>query len=134
MSFSTEDIAELLEAEQKVLKYLMDNNNSTNRILEHYLSLTGNFTSKVVSNWVSHPINAFHLLKRTSTLMPKLLKQNPNIQFDYNITELHNDYIRACHGLADLQEYFQFDLEKFSNGFMEGKTFFWYSKLIIHTE
>ena len=102
----------------------MDNANATNRILDHYLSLTGHFTSKVDSNWVSHPINAFHLLKRTSTLMPKLLRKNSNIHFDYNITELHNDYIRACHGLADLQEYFQFDLEKFSNGFIIGKRFF----------
>ena len=121
MSFSTEDLAELFVAEQKVLKYLMDNKNSTNKILDHYLSITGPFRSKDESNWVCHPINAFHLLKRTSTLMPKLHRQNPNIQFDYNVTELHNDYIRACHGLADLQEYFQFDLEKFSNGFIKGK-------------
>ena len=53
--------------------------------------------------------------------MPKLIRKNPKIQFNYNFTELHGDYIRAYHGLADVHEYFQLNLKKFANGYFKGK-------------
>ena len=54
-------------------------------------------------------------------MMPKLIRKNPKIQFNYNFTELHEDYSRAYHGLADINEYFQINLKKFAYGYFKGK-------------
>ena len=53
--------------------------------------------------------------------MPKLIRKNPKIQFNYNFTELREDYSRAYHGLADINEYFQINLKKFAYGYFKGK-------------
>ena len=53
--------------------------------------------------------------------MPKLIRKNTKIEFNYNFTELYEDYIRASHGLADIHEYFQLNLKKFTNGYFKGK-------------
>ena len=79
------------------------------------------FSELKYPSYVYHPINALHLLKRTSTMMPKLIRKNPKIQFNYNFTELREDYSRAYHGLADINEYFQINLKKFAYGYFKGK-------------
>ena len=59
------------------------------------------------SRYVFHPINAFHLLKRTlfiSKWFPKLLKIMPNLKMNFTLES--NDVMSAYHGLVELQEYY----------------------------
>ena len=44
-----------------------------------------------------------------------------NLTFEYNFTELKEDYKRAHQGLADIQEYFQLGLKQFANGYLKGE-------------
>ena len=57
-------------------------------------------------DYVYHPINALHLLKRTAVWMPKLKSKLPNLKFDYNLRFLFDDYLQAHYGLAELHEHY----------------------------
>ena len=75
-----------------------------------------NFHSETVTpDYVYHPINAFHLLKRTSKWMPKIKLKIPNLKFNYNLRFLLDDYLHAHHGLAELHEYYELDPIEIAN-------------------
>ena len=71
------------------------------------------------SNYVFHPINAFHLLERTTYILkwiPKLKMISQDIDFDFDLESLKEDFDRAHHGLADLQEYVDLNPDDIANG------------------
>ena len=47
-----------------------------------------------------------HLLKRMSNWLPKLKSKFPKLNLRYNARSLSDDYKNACHGIADLVEYY----------------------------
>ena len=69
------------------------------------------------AEYVFHPINAYHLMKRLALYMPNLLKKIPNLRFNYELlNKLSADYLRSYHGLADIHEYFAFDITEIAAG------------------
>ena len=68
------------------------------------------------SEYVYHPINALHLIKRIAKWMPKMKKIIPNLSFQYDFQSLLDEYTRALHGIADLVEYHDLDYNEISNG------------------
>ena len=85
------------------------------------LKLKYNFCRQDDTSYVYNPINALHLLKRTSNLLPKLINKKSNLTFIYDFTELYEDNQRAYYGFADIHEYLQLDLEKLVDGTIIGK-------------
>lgn len=45
----------------------------------------------------------------------------PDILNKYDILNLHQEYLRACHGLADIQEQFNLNTIDISNGIIQDK-------------
>ena len=73
-------------------------------------------------NYVFHPINAFHLLERTTYILkwiPKLKMISQDIDFDFDLESLKEDFDRAHHGLADLQEYVDLNPDDIANGIIK---------------
>ena len=61
-------------------------------------------------------------MKRTLTWLPRLRPWLPEgILKQYNIKDLPKQFSRACHALADIQEYFQLGLKQFANGYLKGE-------------
>ena len=54
--------------------------------------------------YVHHPVNAFHLLQRITTWIPKLKKLYPTLNFAFSMPALSDANIGASNGIADLQE------------------------------
>ena len=78
-----------------------------------YLSIRDNEEA----DYVFHPINAFHLMKRLALSMPNLLKKIPDLEFNYDlIKKISADYLRSFHGLADIHEYFAFETTEIAAG------------------
>lgn len=67
--------------------------------------------------YVYHPINSFHLLKRSSSWIPRLKKWLPKkILKKYDLTLLSSEYVRACCSLANIQEYHDIDVNEMAEG------------------
>ena len=72
--------------------------------------------------YVYHPINSFNLIKRAKKWIPKLKLWLPDhILKQYDILNLPDEYLRACHGLADIQEHFDLNTLNISNGIIKDK-------------
>ena len=56
--------------------------------------------------YVYHPINAFHLLQRTTKWIPKLTKLIPNLDFKFSLPNSQDANVGAANGIADLQEHY----------------------------
>ena len=83
-------------------------------------SMKFSFRENETSEYVHHPINAFHLLKRSSKFIPKLKKWLPKKLYSfYDIKTLSEQYIRACQGLADIQEFHDTDPMDIANGIIK---------------
>ena len=58
------------------------NNSDINVLVDSYLQKLdydlSNIDESMAESYTSHPINAFHLMKRTSTLMPKIQEMLQN--------------------------------------------------------
>ena len=81
-----------------------------------YLSIRDNDEA----DYVFHPINAFHLMKRLALSMPNLLKKIPNLEFNYELLKkISADYLRSFHGLADIHEYFAFETTEIAAGHLK---------------
>lgn len=81
-----------------------------------YLSIRDNEEA----DYVFHPINAFHLMKRLALSMPNLLKKIPNLEFNYELLKkISADYSRSFHGLADIHEYFAFETTEIAAGHLK---------------
>ena len=68
------------------------------------------------STYIYHPINVFHLLKRSAHTLPKLKKIIPKAIFPYNYSTLSDDYIRTLHGIADLHEFHNLNILQIAKG------------------
>ena len=82
-------------------------------------------SENVPKEYVFHPINAYHLLKRTSIYLPTIFKQMPK-QIDqfikFNVTSLPYELTRASHGIADLLEFYNFNAVDLMKGKLIDKT------------
>ena len=109
MSSSTEDLKLLFDAEKEIIKFLktiIAPDEKTNNIMERYLQSV-DFDEKTEQNdYVKHPINAFHLLQRTSRWIPKLKKVIPNLHFNFTLPSVTDAIFEASNGLADILEYY----------------------------
>ena len=75
--------------------------------------------------YVFHPINAYHLLKRTSIYLPnifKLLPKQIHHFIKFNVTSLTYDLTRASHGIADLLEFYKYKATNLAKGILIDKT------------
>ena len=83
--------------------------------------------------YVKHPINAFHLLQRTSQWLPKLKKVIPNLEVDVNFPTVTDAVFEASNGLADLLEHYDMKPSELVKGqiksFVTGKIYPAKSKL-----
>ena len=66
--------------------------------------------------YIHHPINAFHMLKRIAQWMPKIVSLIPTIKFEYDLLSMEEEYQRASLGLADLHHYYNISIEELSEG------------------
>lgn len=95
------------------------------------------FRSSQSSEYVFHPINAFHLLKRFSDWMPRILPFIPDYEtsMQYNLGSLKEDVRLAAHGIADIYEYSELAPRYLANGTIKllgcNKTYFANSKLSL---
>ena len=85
MSSSTEDLRLLFKAEVDTIRFLNTidlNQNQTLLVNKYFQSV--DFDEKIdTDEYVENPINAFHLLQRTSQWIPKLQKTIPNLKFNF---------------------------------------------------
>ena len=56
--------------------------------------------------YVHHPVNALHMLKRTSKYIPKFVKLIPNFKFAHNLPSVSDAFVGATHGIADIHEHY----------------------------
>ena len=87
LSSSTEDLKLLFKAELDIVKFVknLDHNPNTTLIVQRYLQAVDFDENFETDEYVKHPINAFHLLQRTSQWLPKLKKVIPHLPVDINI-------------------------------------------------
>ena len=84
--------------------------------------MQSNFSNIESSTYVHHPVNAYNLVKRARFWIPKLSRWlPPDILNRYDISNLQQEYLRACHGLADIQEQFNLNTNDISNGIIQDK-------------
>ena len=88
LSSSTEDLKLLFDAELDIIKFLKKTvvpYEKTNNIRANYFRSVDFDENTETSEYVKHPINAFHLLQRTSQWIPKLKKAIPNLHFNFSL-------------------------------------------------
>ena len=56
------------------------------------------------------------MLKRMAQWMPKLLKIMPSIPIQNDLSSLEEEYERASHGLADIHQHYDINLNEFTKG------------------
>ena len=89
MSSSTEDLILLFNAEKNIVKFLKSEptKDSTKEIIESYLKSVDFDEKTETEEYVFHPVNAYHLLKRTTKWIPKLTKVIPNLDFEFHLPQ-----------------------------------------------
>ena len=99
LSSSTEDLILLFNAEKNIVKFLKSEptKDSTKEIIESYLKSVDFDEKTETEEYVFHPVNAYHLLKRTTKWIPKLTKVIPNLDFEFHLPQgivvvLHTKY------------------------------------------
>ena len=99
LSSSTEDLILLFNAEKNIVKFLKSEptKDSTKEIIESYLKSVDFDEKTETEEYVFHPVNAYHLLKRTTKWIPKLAKVIPNLDFEFHLPQgivvvLHTKY------------------------------------------
>ena len=64
-------------------------------------------------NYVYHPINAFHMLKRCAAWLPVLLPQDEIIK---KVFSHHRETTLGAYGILDVQEYHNLKIDDVANG------------------
>ena len=88
------------------MKNLDHNNPNTTLLVQRYLQAVDFDENFETDEYVKHPINAFHLLQRTSQWLPKLKKVIPNLPVDVSFPTVTDAVFEASNGLADLLEHY----------------------------
>ena len=63
-----------------------------------------------------HPVNSYHLIIRTAKWLPKLKREIPHLKFDFPFPSEEDSLVGAVHGLADIQEYYDFKVDDLMKG------------------
>ena len=94
LSSSTEDLILLFKAEKNIVKFLKSdstkelfNTKDIKEIIESYLKSVDFDETTETEDYVFHPVNAYHLLKRTTKWIPKLTKVIPNLDFEFHLPQ-----------------------------------------------
>ena len=94
LSSSTEDLILLFKAEKNIVKFLKSNSSqalsNAKETIDSYLKLV-DFDDSETEEYVFHPVNAYHLLQRTSKWIPKLVKVITNLDFEFHLPQGIND-------------------------------------------
>ena len=84
------------------------------------------FREKETSNYVHHPINAFHLIKRL-VVLDKYRSELSEIipHWNFNTKSINHDFQRAFHGMTDLVEIVDLNPNDLAKGLIkhDGKVF-----------
>ena len=97
LSSSTADLLILFEAEKNIISALQTNFSTfKHETIVAYLKSVDFDENQDPAEYVYHPINAFHMLQRTTKWLPKLKKLLPEINFEFrssNLSILKTDFI-----------------------------------------
>jgi hypothetical protein len=98
LSSSTEDLILLFKAEKNIVKFLKSEptKDSTKEIIESYLKSVDFDEKTETEEYVFHPVNAYHLLKRTTKWIPKLTKVIPNLDFEFHLPQGIMVHCKPC--------------------------------------
>ena len=108
LSSSTEDLRLLFKAELEIVKFLknLDHNPNSTLLVQRYLQAVDFDEKFETDEYVKHPINAFHMLQRTSQWLPKLKKKIPHLPVEISLPTVTDAVFEASNGLADLLEHY----------------------------
>ena len=73
-------------------------------------------SNEETDQYVYHPVNAYNLLKRISTWVPKLKMIPMKIREKMKIAALSKEQIRICEGIADILEFYDSNPVDIANG------------------
>lgn len=107
---STEDLKILYQDEQLILKNLQ------NPESQNYLEEIGNLTCFNNLDYVLHPINAFHLMKRSVQKWPKLAKKYPEIFKSIEIPEKRDFIFGAAFGMLSIWAFHDLNILDLAKG------------------
>ena len=107
---STEDLKILYKDEQLILK------NLPNSEIQSYLEEIGNLTCFNNLDYVLHPINAFHLMKRSVQKWPKLSKKYPKIFQNIQIPEKRDFIFGAAFGMLSIWAFHDLNILDLAKG------------------
>ena len=141
LSSSMEDLVILFETELKVVKLLNESDlvlrmpQKQRKVIAKYLThfgrdvpeLNDDSDSTKMEKFITHPINAFYLMKRTAVWLPKVkemvvtAKQPALSNISSVLSEIHlpeaQDFISgATFGLVDLQFYHNLNISNLAQG------------------
>ena len=78
-------------------------------------------SSLTAENYVYHPINAFHMLKRNAEWLSKLL---PESSLYHQLFSNPNSTLQeATYGIVDIQEFYDLNIYDIINGTLQGDHF-----------
>ncbi len=66
-----------------------------------------------------HAINAYKMVKRAAKWLPKIKKYFPTIEMNFTLPSEEDVTIKSAHGLADILEHFDLDINDLVNGQLE---------------
>ena len=91
MSSSTEDLRLLFRAEVDTIRFLrtIDLDKDQTLSVNKYLQSVDFDEKTDTDEYVKNPINAFHLLQRTSQWIPKLQTTIPNLNFNFRSSSFY---------------------------------------------
>ncbi len=69
-----------------------------------------------VEDYVKHPINAFHMLKRMAKWLPMLKSDIPSLKIHFQLPNEYDAAFGVAHGLADIQEHYNLDVNDMIQG------------------
>ena len=112
LSSSIEDLKKLLEIEKSIVKTYKNNVTFVPYFQEFEYE-----ESEETENYLSHPINAFHLIQRCAKWYPKLFE--PSSPYFHIFEHPKSILEQSAFGLVDLQVFHNFEIEKLVQGIIE---------------
>ena len=110
---STEDLKILYSDEQLILQTLRSENSPENEL---YLQEIGNLSCAQNPEYVLHPINAFHLMKRSFQWWPKLLKKFPQKLKNIQVPEKIDFIFGASYGILSIWAFHDLNILDLAKG------------------
>ena len=108
---STEDLKILFNDEQLILQTLLPESEET----ELYLKEIGNLTCAQHPEYVLHPVNAFHLMKRSFQWWPKLIKKFHSLK-NIRVPEKMDFIFGASYGMLSIWAFHDLNILDLAKG------------------